>query len=636
MADHPDPDDAPTTTTTTEHLSQYDILVYEKDNELDFLPPSCSDPPPPHVGNNRLKVFLKMNMHNFVTATTPGEQQQVIDTILGLVQQSQCGSSSSTSTSTNDSATCPRSGRFWMQEQQQEGRWTACSTQTAREFVQGLLEEEQRMDSMQAAAAHDDDDNIDDEKKRRRRSSLLRRSMSSGNMIEDQKKRVAYRRSVLMQLETLDVSDDGESDEEDQILRVAAGTIPNGGDEDTDPTKKPAAQQPPTDPSHTTPTPEEAKSSSTVEGGPTNSNNSNTTTTLDDTENLSVSTELHSNLRSPVPLKRSTSLTSLMETGAVASHVLTAEALDVILNRRDDATCPYALVPNHTGNNRLLVMVHQRAERYETIVDDSLQVSRMCRELVETIQTFYNGRFLVEQAATTTSTTSTTTTGDLTPSTYFIKLTDDQAATALACVFRLEAQATTAAQQQHLPPPTTTLSNTKQSAMDAIAALSAGTALASDAHKTALKSLQRKKKRQDTQNKITQNYARFGTSSSDPAAAAVSSATTGIPDHHHHHNHMRGHLMDHRAHSVGLIGQQQPAAIVPEPLAVLPQRRASSGMIMPARRSTLSAFSAGMIEDMLHRLDVEQAAAAQELDRQQQQQQQRGGGGQHFQQQNFR
>jgi hypothetical protein len=384
---------------------------------------------------------------------------------------------------------------------------------------------------------------MDDEKKRRRRSSLLRRSVSmTGDVFGDEKKRVARANSILLQLQAFDVScSTDEDDAEDQVVEA---TKIETGEKD----KK------------------ESKIVSTVEelGGKVEAEKPN-----DLASEIGTSRRGGSHLAASMPMITSSSLSpirvkfsnraSMVATmpsdmsparGLLvrspswsqgldsARHEILANALDVIFQQSPllDAESGqtsnqdprYTLTADHTGNNRLLVMVQLRLSRYMTVTRSSQgtdkrapppaaeRVGQICRELVEAVQVGYKGRFLVENIQIES--------GD---SVSYRLLTDDQAAAALECVFQAEA-AVEEALTATVPSSCTTVASVSDDTMSvasgslASVASSAvtlpnipttfnssgtGRATSGDVHRAAIESLQKRKKRQGVSNKISQMVA---------------------------------------------------------------------------------------------------------------------------------
>jgi len=543
----------------TDMISKYDVLTVERKMEhrggresLELYVPasqqegSSSQHYNHHVGNNRFQVVLKMNTTEFLKADTESSQEAVIDKVLDIVGK-QCIDTE-----------CQRAGKFFqlidssLLHQQDNSLledascWKELSEQQARDFVRDSLEQSAIADMPQSPAVAPvapptavlavNDDN-DDQKKRRRRSSLLRRSLSSGNMLEDQKKRVA----MLSQLQQFDDDEDDDDDKDDQDEQQYQSDSSAGRN----------------------------KSSCNIS---TTSNNNNSSR--------------------PVLLQRANSW-SMSETSR--ETICTANPLDVIVTTTassNPSSASYQLIPNHTGNNRLAVMIQLQLPKYTALSNSLREQQNMCREIVETVRRHYSGRFLVE-APTMVGTnndvgflrSSGSSTGVTTEHEYHA-LTDQQAAAAVQALFRAEQQisgndeqqsptdVSAVKQQQQRPSvvkkqviqqlqniPTTLVAATasQNDTSDSNEGNNSVTSV-SDIHKVAIQSLQQRKKRQTTNTKISK-LVRSGLGAGErsqsaglagatsllqqpppflPAAVALNEryATTGMmhdPRRHHHH-----------------------------------------------------------------------------------------------------
>jgi hypothetical protein len=313
-------------------------------------------------------------------------------------------------------------------------------------------------------------------------------------------------------------------------------------------------------------------------------------------------------------LERRSSFTDVLpHKDSSATMIHTANALDVLLERHnpdhdddDDSLCAtgccYRLHRNHTGNNRLAVMIDLRSGRYKEAVaaannnnnntnsNSKLEVHRLCMELVHAVTEHYHGRFLLLL--------------DPLEDDKFLALSDEQAAAAIATIFKEEDNNNN--NRHNSKRSTNNVSNMSASMNDSsssfqsfsdnsFSSLPANLQVPTNAHQAALASLHRRKKRNETSTKLSQIVSRNHQFSPAPLLAISSGSGS-----------FRGQqMLGARASSVGVLDTQQPDSSDNEmyqPLRV--QRRASSGRIDPApRRSTLSHFSQEMIRDLLLRLE---------------------------------
>lgn len=470
-----------------------------------------------HIGNNRCVVFCKMNLTSFAKAVTVEEQNAVIDSVYDIVSnqcidtvcqragkflllQSEYLQESNDSISNNNSSNDDSSIDVSLED---ASRWNELTKDQARSFLRDCLVREQREAAaivlppppLIAAVATATTTIEDDKKKRRRRSSLLRRSMSGGCVPEDEKKKANYRKSVLLQMVEFDES--SKADDEQDEDRDFDGRVTEARHHPLTKTARGVSAAPATSRNPSKPDPLAARGKGTSSGSLT-----------------SRKAE-----RSPSWTNYTNAVTLYKSNNAV--H--TANALDVIFQIQSSTL--YTLVPYHTGNMRVLVMVQLRLPRYMELVlntdcdnnnnassvTSTTSVYQLCAELVEAVQTNYNGRFLVEQDV------------DHHQEGYLC-LTEEQAASALESVFRCEAAAEVNRirssangfeQPNNYPPMSLSLSSpTKAHArpseikkhtlqqLQELAPTSFGTV-----HQAAIESLQKRKKRQGVNNKISQMVA---------------------------------------------------------------------------------------------------------------------------------
>jgi hypothetical protein len=337
-------DDFPT---IVETVSNYDVLLTVSSEPPWTVADFSLDPTRQHIGNNRFRIMCQMHANK-------------TEVVYDMIVQHPC----------LDIDGPQRGGTFLCRD---GDRWRALPKDCALAFVQHQVASNSVASS--GVGETESNNNTDDEgMKRRRRSSLLRRSLSSGNMLEDQKKRFAFRHSLL-----LDVSTGSEEDDEEE-----------------------------------------------AEGGEVG--DTSELSFLRNTSNGAGS----ASTRRPA-LERLPSWSEGMDELVTVVH--TANALDVIFTKSAMASRDqYQLVSSHhTGNNRLLVMVQLRLPKFLVLMDSDPQqqnAKSQCMELVAAVKENYNGRFLMEPEV---------------DKDYFILLGDDQAATAIHCVFQSEAELETSA-----------------------------------------------------------------------------------------------------------------------------------------------------------------------------------------------
>lgn len=285
------------------------------------------------------------------------------------------------------------------------------------------------------------------------------------------------------------------------------------------------------------------------------------------------------------------------------SHILqTADPLDVILRRTD--TSAYELVPHHTGNNRVEVMIHLQASRYAQLCKTSGNAQSVCQDIVDMVRSNYGGKFLVKRDEDD-----------------YRSLTDEQATAALDGIFRAEAGLAPAAAEK------VALNNNTNDQPNSLlqplhppifpAAIGLGTfGDGRDAHRTARDELQRRKKKKGLKSKLGHTGAKTGIrrAQSEGVRGGVSMSIPTPPQE-----------KSTRYASTGMIGnattamnwtpdEKRPlAASVPAAMNGTDVRDLLGGddehediepLEPTRRRSTLSAFSQEMIQDMLSRLDV--------------------------------
>jgi hypothetical protein len=542
-------------------ISQYDVLLVETENELAFIPHN-------HVGNNRLGIFVKMHFQEFVqSADDMDALNQVMRNLIGVVQ-SQC---------VDDQ--CQRTGKFlscWAFDPERLNDiavWTEVTTERVVEFLRMLFEQEQS----QQAKINSVGDCLetshapaialaDGDKKRRRRSSLLRRSMSSGNMIQDEKKRVAHRKSILLQLQQYDVSE--EEDETEPTRR--------------DGTRKPDRSNKQNVTSHdsaTFPGHETVNSSSNgqtpalpnseARAALVNSSDSlNPTTNNGIISKPKLLTTSTSTIKSRQRLmERSSSFGDVPKTDSSTTIIYVANALDVLIERSNGR---YQLARSHTGNNRLSVMMDMRQTRYMRIASNKMEVHRLCLDLIHLISEHYNGLFLLDETNGT-----------------FLALSNEQAAAAIASIFEDSLVSSSTSPPSSDAGFNASLASLQSNDSSFSSILPSTLQVSTDVHKAALESLHRRKKRQDTNSKLVQ-------------------MATQNREMHEPIGHRQMHHED-RAVSARIIDDTIAPldAMVLQPHAMIQQRRASVGTLQD-RRPTLSSFSQELIRDLLLQSDESQ------------------------------
>lgn len=401
----------------------------------------------------------------------------------------------------------------------------------------------------------------DDHPKRRRRSSLLRRSLSSGDVFSDQKKRFAVRQSILLHLQALDVSssdNDNEEDDDDKDVDDSKNVDDNKDDDGEEeesngaesPIKIKDSREYETSTGQkflTRDSSNEVMMNTTKMMRRASATAASSALTLNTPKMMrrasvasSVSSSTHGGLpKSPlkVILERSPSWSGGLD--SECSIVLAANALDVVLQQEPGSQL-YKLIPKHTGNNRVMVMVQLRLSKYLTLVPERVaklcpsttaQVCKLCMEMVEAVNVSYKGRFLVEQTKNDSDETES-----------YRLLTTEQAVAAIECIFQREAMveqanATTSTNVTVAAPGTVKVNPTADDAMSVTSAPVAvplepvvalmpliPTTFSSDGkhstlndsissmgganvHRAAIESLQKRKKRQGVNNKISQMVA---------------------------------------------------------------------------------------------------------------------------------
>jgi len=551
-------------------VSKFDVLLIENgEGALEFWDSGHHhhDHAPQtqrNVGNNRFGVFCKMHLTEFQYAKTEQEEEDVLHKLYKSVLQ-QCGKTD-----------CARSGKFllllqedlqqqeqetevfWLEEGHFSYRWTELPRERAYNFIRGVLELEMAADAVAAAMSPSPppfDDNINNEdndiKKRRRRSTLLRRSVSSGDMCsKDEKKRIHQRKSVLRQ-STINLANFLEGVDFEQVSD-------DDDDDDHD-----------------------------GFGGNAQSVFQHSFPGV-----LPVSRPLY---------QRSGSWTADDDLSQILQ---TADPLDVILRLTDTS---YELVPHHTGNNRVGVMIQLQASKYAQQCETVGNAHSVCQDLVDMVRANYGGKFLVQRDEND-----------------YRCLTDEQATTALDSIFRTEAglAPTTAPKSSHnynksnnisrahgnnlrhpLHPPTFSATIGSRS-------LGGG----GDAHRTAREELQRRNKKKGLKTRLSNIVEKtsLGRAQSEGVGAGSSFSIPPPP---------QGNATRHV--STGVIGNattamhgtsdgKRPLA-ASTPVAGTELRdlfleddvQDDIEPLEPTqRRFTLSAFSQGMIQDMLSRLDV--------------------------------
>ena len=349
--------------TETVFVSKYDVLLtVNSEGELEFFLPFSSDdslndshraadrappPPPPqqlqrqqsqpHVGNNRFSILCKMYLTEFRMADTEQQQTAVLQKLHDMISQ-QC----------IDSA-CARAGKFLLRQDEhaqssRSGGWVELTREQAYSFIRSSLELEQ----VKSAAGlvneppSSSQTTLQDDKKRRRHSSLLRRSMSGGDVTagSDQKKRIAQRQSIRPSIRQSTI----------HLAQFLEGVDFDFDDENDN-----------------------------------GNNDAEQTMMIDASQNSSSSPVMM--------LQRSGSWCANNDD---KQHVVqTANALDVIL-RIDPSTLSYSLVPNHTGNNRIGVMIQMQTSKYVALRESQGTAISVCRDLVDMVKDNYCGKFLVQ------------------------------------------------------------------------------------------------------------------------------------------------------------------------------------------------------------------------------------------------
>jgi hypothetical protein len=209
----------------------------------------------------------------------------------------------------------------------------------------------------------------------------------------------------------------------------------------------------------------------------------------------------------------------------------TANPLDVIFDT------DYQLIANHTGNNRFNVMIQVSMPRYENLVATAIksnnnnksQIKQLCRELIKTVQEHYHGRFLIE-AVNKGRRDDDNDDDDVALQEYWC-LSEEKTLAAVEALFRNEHEAKRQVKQP--PPhvkeqiieqlsniPTTlnaigsvplTASSSDMSVASGDVSHTSGsisTLATTDIHKSAVESLQKRKKRQGLTSKISNLVAR--------------------------------------------------------------------------------------------------------------------------------
>jgi hypothetical protein len=413
-----------------ETISKFDVLTIrnqEKGNRLELIDSSLLN----HVGNNRIRVFVKMNLTEYSNST---DENLVVDNILDIIQ-TQCQDVNTHRCGTFlelRSEYIPLLGATDDDNQyfvKDPIYWKICTRAEAHELIHQCLEEEvQEMlaipkSPVRSSSISSSNMNDDEKKKRRRRSSLLRRSLSSGNMLEDQKKRVDMRKSVLIStLQQYDIDeeendeDENEEGEDDFFNHTndatydTIGSLPLSNPDDTSSSQQTESRILKTS---TAKSPALRRNTMTSGGGGSSSHsrssaNSNISAARRSSmasagirrssmvagSNIYPSGSSNSSLR-PV-LHRSGSWTAPQRSPETV--LCTANPLDVIFDT------DYQFIANHTGNNRFSVMIQVSMPRYEHLVataeksnnNNKSQIKQMCRELIKTVQEHYHGRFLIE------------------------------------------------------------------------------------------------------------------------------------------------------------------------------------------------------------------------------------------------
>lgn len=429
-------------------ISKFDVIVDENKKLIDN-----------HVGNNRFMVFCRMNLPEYVV-----EPDTITAKIIDIVEN-QCVDE-----------VCNRPSRFLISRNESFRNMDAVPEFIKKTMVE--LQEQQRSET---------------DKKRRRRSSLLRRSLSSGNMLEDQKKRIAQRKSIVSQLQAFD----------DEIHE----------EEEVDHFPEPRS----------------------------------------------------------VTLERSDSWTAKEET-----KLTTANPLDVLLEQSADKK--YKLIKDHTGSNRLEVMLQLKVKSYKK----SKLIT--CKEIIDTFKIQYSGRFLIE-------------TNDL-----YKVLSEDQSIAVLECLFedilkpRVPETIPEAAGSTDIPVVQPTIPE-KLPGIER--------ATSNDTHKTAVSLLLQRKKRSgfNTRTSITKaDIAKLPSFLPHHSRLSRFSSTGDVPD----PRPIAPNFLPMRQTSTGILSSHSQATVSQDTMN-LPRQPSFRRSLEPARRPTLSAFSQDMIKEMLERLDVEKS-----------------------------
>jgi hypothetical protein len=269
----------------------------------------------------------------------------------------------------------------------------------------------------------------EDTLKRRRRSSLLRRSLSQGNILftSDYKKKPATQQQscILQQLQALDVDcssncshgDEGDEGSQGRNVPLDGGDGRGHSGVSTDPTIL-----------------GEGDAWDGFQPGGGGSSSFGT-----DVNDAALSRTKKP--PPPPLLERSGSWTgsSLQEQHRIVHTANALDVLLQLHSSLTSYVLPPN--SHHTGNNRLSVMMTLQMAKYRACRHDAVSVRKMCRDLADAVQTHYQGRFLVVQGGIGTGTNSDDNDDDGGGCCTYLYLNDDQAAAALESIFAATVEA---------------------------------------------------------------------------------------------------------------------------------------------------------------------------------------------------
>jgi hypothetical protein len=419
------------TSDTIETIGNYDVLL-EADDYSDQLRLICDAN---HVGNNRFQVLLKMNSTQYEAGLTAGENTtQVVKRVADIVCRQ-----------------VVPNGRFLVQRRhsskhQQYSYWKALDRERVLEFVRDQLYNLDKIDSkpgtairlpVRSSASSLDDSDIaaddseaifraleplsfqfetDGEKKRRRRSSLLRRSLSESILSTNSNSTFDYDKEKTVRKNTRCDCDSSTALAASFVAQLEAKQSPLELEQQYSQQTAVHESLFSTDINHhdraLSPllelTPAIRRSPSGSYDGSKRSNIVTTAEALDinfqqfeaEQSHLEYeflfSAESNHNDRLLSPLLELTPAIRMTRSGSYDGFkrsiiVTTAEALDVIFQQGSSTAFS---AQQHTGNNRLRVLIDVQLDTYMTAVPT--QRRNIIQDLQETVQTHWAGRFLME------------------------------------------------------------------------------------------------------------------------------------------------------------------------------------------------------------------------------------------------